>query len=235
MVHNLPKINISDFDVFHYALLTSSKQLNLQLTACTLHNEDTFCQSSLIRWLLDFYNHFLPSMFLQWHKRWGKSLIICSWQNKKFGLTPSLRCFRRKNPVNKKASKICLFPNRWQVSQKECLTWSFHAHGKQRNGLGIEWTCYCLLQLIRKDIVIHLLSWTACDGNETFLHGFLLLQSFASCFLFARGSVTRGILEEKTLSLTAAVCMTELRRWTWTVPLFSLQSFQANVHWSSPV
>ena len=105
----------------------------------------------------------------------------------------------------------------------------------QRNGLGIEWTCYCLLQLIRKDIIIQLLSWTACDGNETFHHGFLLLQSFASCFLFAWGSVTRGILEEKTLSLTAAVCMTELRRWTWTLPLSSLQSFQANVHWSSPV
>ena len=37
----------------------------------------------------------------------------------------------------------------------------------------------------------------------------LLLHVF-----FSPGSVTTGILRQKTLSLTAAVCMTELRRWS---------------------
>ena len=57
----------------------------------------------------------------------------------------------------------------------------------------------------------------------------LLLHVF-----FSRGSVTTGILKQKTLSLTAAVCMTVLRRWTWSLPLAGLQSFQACTgHWSA--
>ena len=55
----------------------------------------------------------------------------------------------------------------------------------------------------------------------------LLLHVF-----FSRGSVTTGILKQKTLSLTAAVCMTELRRWS-SNPAARLQSFQ--VEFYSPV
>ena len=52
---------------------------------------------------------------------------------------------------------------------------------------------------------MHLLYWTACDGNNTFPHRFLLLQSFASCFLFAGFRDNRN-LEAKD-SLTDSGCL----------------------------
>ena len=54
----------------------------------------------------------------------------------------------------------------------------------------------------------------------------LLLHVF-----FSRGSVTTGILKQKTLSLTAAVCMTGLRRWSSNPAstIISLQSTSVEV------
>ena len=73
-------------------------------------------------------------------------------------------------------------------------------------------------------------SCTACD---TFRHKFLLLRSFASCFLFSWFRDNRN-LEAKDSLTDSAVCMTVLRRWTWSLPLAGLQSFQACTgHWSA--
>ena len=85
------------------------------------------------------------------------------------------------------------------------------------------WSCTCFIEQLATETILFLTD--SCFFN-------LLLHVF-----FSPGSVTTGILKQKTLSLTAAVCMTELRRWSWTLPLLlaSLQSFQSTAQFYNVV